>query len=182
MTVFPSETRHYCRNPRCRSKLSAPVSNPREAFCTRGCHAGFYRNRCLVCEGQIERRAANQKICRKAKCRNALRQGSGFGRFFELSQTPSAAKRMQEVPDFIDPKQPLKADRPWRIVAGPELSSASFRVATLPLDRATAVRAERDVAALREHIRRLSAKAHIQPHHAPINVLGGQCSAAAAVT
>lgn len=28
----PDAFRHYCRNPRCRSKLPAPVSNPREAI------------------------------------------------------------------------------------------------------------------------------------------------------
>ena len=39
--------RHYCRNPRCRSKLKQPVENPRRAFCTRGCHSSFYHSRCL---------------------------------------------------------------------------------------------------------------------------------------
>ena len=33
----PFEARHYCRNPRCRTKLKVPVSNRRDAFCTRGC-------------------------------------------------------------------------------------------------------------------------------------------------
>jgi hypothetical protein len=79
MTEFAQETRHYCRNPRCRSRLSAPVNNPREAFCTCGCHAQFYRKRCVVCEGPIERKAGNQKVCKKAKCRNAWKAGLGFG-------------------------------------------------------------------------------------------------------
>ena len=35
MTDFAQELRHRCRNPRCRSKLPAPVANAREAFCTR---------------------------------------------------------------------------------------------------------------------------------------------------
>ena len=59
MTDFVAETRHYCRNPRCRSKLPAPVTNAREAFCTRGCHRGFYRTRCLVCEAKMGRRTEN---------------------------------------------------------------------------------------------------------------------------
>jgi len=42
--------KHYCRNPRCRSKLPLPVENEHHAFCTRGCHTGFYRSRCRVCE------------------------------------------------------------------------------------------------------------------------------------
>ena len=48
------ELRHYCRNPRCRTKLAAPVSNPRDAFCCRGCFDSFYLHRCAVCEGPIE--------------------------------------------------------------------------------------------------------------------------------
>ena len=35
MTEFATEVRHYCRNPKCRSKLPKPVSNEREAFCAR---------------------------------------------------------------------------------------------------------------------------------------------------
>jgi hypothetical protein len=73
-------TRHYCRNPKCRSKLPKPVSNEREAFCARGCHTAFYRKRCLVCEGPIERNRDDQKICRKAKCRSAWRARTAFGR------------------------------------------------------------------------------------------------------
>jgi hypothetical protein len=61
-----------CRNPKCRSKLPLPVSNPREAFCARGCHGAFYRKRCLVCEEPMERKTGNQLICGKRKCRNAL--------------------------------------------------------------------------------------------------------------
>jgi hypothetical protein len=45
MTEFIEELRHYCRNPRCRSKLPNPIANPREAFCARGCHGSFYRKR-----------------------------------------------------------------------------------------------------------------------------------------
>ena len=65
MTEFAAETRHYCRNPKCRSKLPKPASNEREAFCARGCHTAFYRKRCLVCEGPIERSRDDQKICGK---------------------------------------------------------------------------------------------------------------------
>jgi hypothetical protein len=47
-----SETalRKMCRNPKCRSKLPAPVSNEREAFCCRSCYQSFYLHRCRVCE------------------------------------------------------------------------------------------------------------------------------------
>jgi hypothetical protein len=74
--------RHMCRNPRCRSKLAAPVSNPREAFCARGCHTSFYLHRCLVCEGQIEQpKSGVRLLCKKAKCRNAWKAKTGFGRY-----------------------------------------------------------------------------------------------------
>ena len=29
LVEFTAELRHYCRNPKCRSKLKSPVSNPR---------------------------------------------------------------------------------------------------------------------------------------------------------
>jgi hypothetical protein len=46
--------RHYCRNPKCRMRLPAPVSNAKEAFCTAGCYRSFYLHRCRVCEERIE--------------------------------------------------------------------------------------------------------------------------------
>jgi hypothetical protein len=79
MTEFvETAIRKMCRYPRCGSKLPAPVSNPREAFCARGCHDGFYRKRCLVCEQSMERKTEHQLVCGKRKCRNAL-QGSFDG-------------------------------------------------------------------------------------------------------
>ena len=76
------EVRLRCRNPRCRSKLPAPVSNPREAFCTRGCHDSFYRHRCLICERPIEQpKRGKRVICKKAVCRKALRSNSYHGRY-----------------------------------------------------------------------------------------------------
>jgi hypothetical protein len=71
--------RHYCRNPRCRSKLPAPVSNSREAFCTRGCHSGFYRKRCRVCEQSMERKTEHQLVCGRRKCCNGLQARSDLG-------------------------------------------------------------------------------------------------------
>ena len=94
MTEFTETAmRSMCRNPRCRSELPAPVSNPREAFCARGCHTGFYRKRCLVCEGQLSGRPTNQKICGKRKCRSAWRARTGFGRDIPSSDAKSPSKR-----------------------------------------------------------------------------------------
>ena len=44
MTEFAAETRHYCRNPKCRSKLPKPVSNEREAFCAQAAIQPFSAN------------------------------------------------------------------------------------------------------------------------------------------
>ena len=82
MTEFTETAmRHMCRYPKCRSKLPAPVSNHREAFCARGCHTSFYRKRCLVCEQQMERKTEHQLLCGKRACRKALRASSDLGRY-----------------------------------------------------------------------------------------------------
>jgi hypothetical protein len=107
MTEFVAEVRHYCRNPRCRSKLPQSLANPREAFCARGCHSSFYRKRCLVCEGPMTRRREDQKVCRKSKCRSAFRAGFDAGRYLPSS----SAKLGSKILDFIGSKQPLKPDR-----------------------------------------------------------------------
>jgi hypothetical protein len=67
MIEFVASLRQYCRNSRCRSKLSAPVSNEREAFCCRGCYSSFYLHRCRVCERAIDQPKRGQRIiCKKA--------------------------------------------------------------------------------------------------------------------
>lgn len=131
MTEFAETAmRSMCRNPRCRSKLPAPVSNPREAFCARGCHTSFYRKRCLVCERPIERKAGNQKVCRKAKCRCAWNARSGFGRYIS-THSSSNAKLIAEVPIKSGAAEPLKPGRQLVIVAG-ELIPTQFHCATVP--------------------------------------------------
>jgi hypothetical protein len=148
-TVSP--LRHYCRNPRCRLKLPEPVSNDREAFCSRGCDAHFFRTRCRVCEEPIEQPAHGTRlICNKAKCKNAWRAGLGFGRYHDSNRAkppsevpvnaesggldglglyPSAtfAKPPSEVPVNKGPKVSVNDDRtrPWRVVAAGEPLSAN---------------------------------------------------------
>src|SRR5262249_51925707 len=79
-----AKTRHYCRNLRCRSKLPAPVENEHHAFCCRGCHAGFYRSRCLVCEDQMKRKRSDQRIkSGHGKCSAEYRR---FPRVYDLPQ------------------------------------------------------------------------------------------------
>jgi len=71
-----TKLRHYCRNPRCRSKLPTPVESEHHAFCTRGCVESFYRSRCRVCERRLDidpmtgakLSANNRRYCGR-KCR-----------------------------------------------------------------------------------------------------------------
>lgn len=156
MTDFIQELRHYCRNPRCRSKLKAPLANLREAFCTRGCHNSFYLHRCLVCEQPMERRSEHQLVCGNRRCRNALRARFDGGRY----HAPSAGITPSKKPANIDPKLAPVGDRAWRIVAGPELSASVFHCAT--------VGAEEAVAKAKVEERTL-----IKRHDPPVNVLGG---------
>jgi hypothetical protein len=124
MTDFKVELRHYCRNLRCRSKLRAPVANPREAFCVRGCHTSFYLHRCLVCERPVEER---RKVCKRAKCKSALKARFGLGKY----HSPQSGFKAQEVPDSIGAKEAAKLDVAWRIVAGPELTPMQLHCATV---------------------------------------------------
>ena len=127
MTDFAIRRSHKCRT--CETGLDTPTANKREQFCCRGCHTAFYRKRCRVCENPIEQpRRGERLICNRAECRSALRAGVGLGRY----HTPKSAKSLSEVPDSIGPNQASKADRPWRQVAGPALSSSAFHCATVP--------------------------------------------------
>jgi hypothetical protein len=129
MTEFKQELRHMCRNPKCRSKLPTPVSNAREAFCARGCHISFYRHRCLVCEGPIERKTERQLICGKRKCRNALQARPGFGRYL----TSSGAISLSKKPVNKGAKQAPGSDRgiDWAIA----VNSTHIRAPRRMLDR-----------------------------------------------
>jgi hypothetical protein len=128
MTEFDQEMRKRCRNFKCGSKLAKPVSNPSEAFCARGCHTQFYRSRCLVCEGPMERKSEQQKLCKKSKCRNAWNRGFDLGRY-GASKPLSTPSR---IVDSIDPAPGPKGARGWHIVAGLELTPDQFRAATVP--------------------------------------------------
>jgi hypothetical protein len=180
MTDFVAETRHYCRNPRCRSKLPAPVANTREAFCARGCFNSFYLHRCIVCERAIEQpKRGKRLICKRAKCRNALGGGLSLGRYHASQSAKLNSVKADSVDVLTAPATDIAAPA-WRIVAGPELTASQFHCATIAdgpncewkggeYQRIEA----RNRALLREHFRRLGAKAQIQRHHAPVNVVGG---------
>jgi hypothetical protein len=121
--------RHRCRNAKCRSKLSTPVSNLREAFCARGCHISFYRTHCRVCEAPIEqpKSGGERFICKKSACFNAWKANSGFGRY----HLPSGVKTTPETPIKPGIQKPHKGGRAWGIVAGSALTPGQFLAATV---------------------------------------------------
>jgi hypothetical protein len=80
------KAKHYCRNPRCRMKLPAPVENEHHALCTPGCHTSFYRSRCLVCEDPMRRRREGQRIkSGHGKCSAEYRR---FPHVYDLPDRP----------------------------------------------------------------------------------------------
>lgn len=68
------DLRHHCR--RCRAKLTAPVSNPLEGFCCRGCFGYFYKGKCIICEGTKSGRGL---ACTRPKCQTELRAKKRYG-------------------------------------------------------------------------------------------------------
>src|SRR5262245_35847756 len=112
--VMTAPLRHRCRNPHCRGKLPAPVENLHHAFCTRGCHASFYRSRCLVCEEQMQRKRESQRVkSGHKKCEAEYRK---FPRAYDfLAQNVHIPTFSDESPGKADKtglKSGLKGDRP----------------------------------------------------------------------
>ena len=139
MTEFTQTLRHYCRNPRCCSKLPSPASDPRKAFCTRGCHSSFYLKRCLVCENDKPAGStARRKLCRRPKCEGRYRKNSAHYSFLGADTTSAANASRNPIKSGI--KSADFDDRPCYIVAGPKITAAVYHCATLPVDPDIAAR------------------------------------------
>jgi hypothetical protein len=110
--MMNADVRHYCRFTRCRSKLPEPVENDRHAFCTRGCHAGFYRKRCLVCEKPIVGGRENRRFCKGDKCAAKHRQNPEIYRFWGI--VPPSQVKASEVPVKWAFKSGVRTGRGWR--------------------------------------------------------------------
>jgi hypothetical protein len=169
MTEFAETLRHLCRNPRCRSKLPTSVTNPREAFCSKGCRSSFYRKRCVICEGKMVRKTGNQLVCGKRPCRNALRAQKALGRHLLSSDAKLASKTL----DFIDPKLTPKPDLPWRFVAGPKLSPSARHCATVGAGEAVEANNRTNARHWREYNAAAEARCSIKRDDVPVNVVGG---------
>jgi hypothetical protein len=134
--------RHRCRNPKCGAKLKLPVTNSRDAFCAAGCFTAFYRRRCLVCERAIIRGTERQILCGRQKCKGEFRRHKE--RFFPARYPPLVlSPNALGNPIKSGLKIGTKRGRPFRQIAGPELSPRSFHLATLPLGPETAARVRR---------------------------------------
>src|SRR6516165_139143 len=162
MTEFTQTLRHYCRNPRCRSKLPSPASDPRKAFCTPGCHSSFYLKRCLVCENDKPAGStARRKLCRRPKCEGRYRKNSAHYSF--LGADTASAANVPRSTQSTGIKSAHNGDRPWRHIAGPELGANTLRCAVVG-----AVEPARRNA---RHCR--GPGTLIGPSDPPINLLGG---------
>jgi hypothetical protein len=117
--------RHMCRNPRCRMKLSEPTENERRAFCCKGCHAMFYRRRCVVCERDLPPGPPNRKLCRSAKCRNEYARFPHLFRFATGSTAPGTGNRERDL------RSAIKSGTKTRVRAAPR---SLFGPTTLPLN------------------------------------------------
>jgi hypothetical protein len=139
MTEFAEDLRHRCRNPHCRMKLTAPVVNPRKAFCTPGCHSSFYLKRCLVCENDKPAGSTvRRKLCRRPKCEGRYRKNSAHYSF--LGADTTSAANVPRSAQSTGIKSAGLDDRPCYIVAGPKVSVSVYHCATLPVDPDIAAR------------------------------------------
>jgi hypothetical protein len=54
--------------------LGQPTDNRGRAFCCVGCRAGYFKNRCAVCEAKLLIGPSNREVCRRSECRAELRK------------------------------------------------------------------------------------------------------------
>jgi hypothetical protein len=125
-----NESRHRCRNPRCKIQLKETVANPRDAFCCASCEAGFYRTHCRVCEKELgdAKRNSRRELCGRRQCRNQFR--SFRAQFFSVWY-PNAigASKPEKSSITSTPKTGIKSDRRFAIGADydREVLRANFR-------------------------------------------------------
>ena len=194
--------RHYCRNPRCRSKLTEPVDSDRRAFCSRGCHATYYRHRCVVCEKPITRTTETKRLCGSSKCAYAHKQDPEAYRFQgrigastprSASETPikwvfksgvytARGWRWNDTEDDHELVNPFQADGDGYLITHPQAHPAQ-RAATLEGARELAIslalaslplaQATAGRVARDNARRKENPKAIVQRHTLPFNLIGG---------
>ena len=122
MTEFATEVRHYCRNPKCRSKLKAPIANTREAFCSPRVSRALLSASLLCLRGEKDR-PARCPYLRAHKCKNAIRslKRSKDTRCVEIGVGNPIKSGLPEADKY---------GRAWKVVAG-EISPNAFHCATV---------------------------------------------------
>jgi hypothetical protein len=164
-----SPVRHYCRNPRCRSKLKEPVSNPHKAFCTKGCYGSFYLRRCAVCENnKPDGSTARRILCRRPNCESRYRQNR------DLYSYPGgdSARTANGSRNSIKPgtKSRIVDDLPWRIAAGPK---PNLRGATVGAEGVIEANNRANAKFWHEHNAKAEAACLIKRQSPPVNIVGG---------
>jgi hypothetical protein len=164
--------RHRCRNVRCGAKLKVPTADARDAFCSAGCFASYYRSRCRVCERPIDRKTERRLVCKRSECRHEFQR---HPERFSGPRYPTVVlgHNASENPIKSGLKIGTKAGR-FRISAGAAPPEINLRI---PLEPELTARLDRTHAAYfearRKAKRRAVRAAQIKRRHPPVNVLGG---------
>jgi hypothetical protein len=174
--VSPIAPRRRCRHPRCAAKLKQPTDNRLDAFCCVGCFDSYYRSRCFVCERLIAQKTKPRRVCDRQKCRGEFRR---HPERFSGARYPASGLSQISLGSAHSTglKFGQKGDRPFRIVAGPALSSTALRLTSLPLDPEFVARLDRAHATYVENRakakRSAARRALIKRRTPPANILGG---------
>jgi hypothetical protein len=171
-----NDLRHFCRFPKCRSKLPKPVSSALDAFCTVGCIRGFYRGHCRVCKRGFERKTERAKTCGRRECQTAFRR----------DPIRFSGSRYGDAPVVVNPSKkpikpgvkivPLEGPTVWQTIAGPTPSKVNLHI---PLDPDLIARLARYPAhvlmvELDAKARRRAARTAVFKRRTPpVNILGG---------
>jgi hypothetical protein len=110
--VITQAERVYCRNLRCRTKLTIPTDNHHKAFCSPYCYNQFYQRKCIVCEKELPRGGRARKLCRSHKCRLDYRK---FRPAYVLSESVGLP---QEPNGNSDAKNPYNTGTIFPLAAG----------------------------------------------------------------
>lgn len=127
------QVRHRCRNPRCAGKLRISATNPRDAFCTKGCEARFYSRRCRVCEALFSPKTVRKQVCQRSRCKHELERnpelyfGPRYPRDLGHNAPKTGSGSISAKLGSNGPANPIKigvqsgakSGRGWRIITGP---------------------------------------------------------------
>jgi hypothetical protein len=167
--------RSRCRDPKCLSTLPEPTE-PRRAFCARGCYDRFHRTRCRVCSEPSPNGRLHARSCSYAHRQNP--QLYAYQKLQKPSDGGLSPKRRS------DERNPYKTGIKTRARSrGPTLSDDSFWLATLPLHPIDAARVKNanDPARIRLETAWGRPKVVFGPDQPPLDIIGGHFRVVACV-